>query len=76
MISGQALVNKAREAYEAKWGYIWGTRGQVWTRANQDAATREMTVEYGSRWIGRRVADCSGLYVWAYKQHGEKIWML
>ena len=74
MISGQALVNKVREAYEAKWGYIWGTRGQVWTQAQQDAATRAMTVKYGQKWVGRRVADCSGLIKWAMRELGGDIY--
>ena len=28
---------------------------------------------HGSKWIGRKVADCSGLFRWAFEQHGEKI---
>lgn len=74
MISGQALVNKVREAYEAKWGYIWGTRGQVWTQKQQDNATREMTVKYGQKWVGKRVADCSGLIKWAMRELGGDIY--
>ena len=57
-----------------EWGYIWGKSGQVWTRASQDAATRDMTKRYGAKWIGRKVADCSGLFVWAYKRHGLSIY--
>lgn len=74
MISGQALVNKVRKAYEAKWGYIWGTRGQVWTQKQQDNATREMTVKYGQKWVGKRVADCSGLIKWAMRELGGDIY--
>lgn len=73
MISASDLVQLFERAYAERWGYIWDGRGQIWTQAMQDAATREMTVQYGSKWIGRRVADCSGLFVWAYAQHGEKI---
>lgn len=68
------LVNTAMEAYEAKWGYIWGTSGQKWTQANQDKATRDMTRRYGQKWVGHTVADCSGLFVFAYRQHGKKIY--
>lgn len=32
-----------------------------------------MTVKYGSRWIGKRVTDCSGLLRWALRQLGEDI---
>lgn len=74
MIPIRDLVNTAMQAYEEKWGYIFGKSGQVWTQANQDAATRDMTVKYGQRWVGKRVADCSGLFVWAFKQHGGKIY--
>ena len=73
MIPIRDLVNTAMQAYEEKWGYIWGKSGQVWTQANQDNATRDMTVRYGQRWVGKRVADCSGLFVWAFKEHGGKI---
>lgn len=45
----------------------------MWTQAKQDAATREMTVKYGSRWIGHMVTDCSGLLRWALYQFGETI---
>ena len=74
LIPARELVNTAMTAYIEKWGYIWGKAGQVWTQANQDAATRDMTVKYGQKWVGRKVADCSGLFVWAFKQHGEKIY--
>lgn len=73
-IPAMELVRLIRQPLEEKWGYIWGTRGQVWTQASQNAATRDMTVKYGQKWVGRRVADCSGLFVWAYQQHGVKIY--
>lgn len=74
MVPIRDLVNTAMQAYEEKWGYIWGKSGQVWTQANQDNATRDMTVRYGQKWVGKRVADCSGLFVWAFKQHDLKIY--
>lgn len=74
MIAAGDLINLFRQALAEKWGYIWGEAGDVWSAANQAAAEREMTVKYGSRWVGRRVADCSGLFVWAYGQRGEKIY--
>lgn len=55
------------------WGYIYGTWGKLWTEALQQAATREQTKRYGSRWIGHMVTDCSGLIRWALKQLGEDI---
>lgn len=74
MIPIRDLVNKARIALEEKWGYIWGKSGQVWTQTNQDAATRDMTKRYGQKWVGKRVADCSGLFVFAFRENGGKIY--
>ena len=70
MISTTDLIAKFQFAIDNNWGYIWGTAGSTWTAAKQKAATREMTVKYGSRWIGHTVADCSGLFSWAFKQLG------
>lgn len=28
----------------------------------------EMAAKYGQKWIGKHVADCSGLFAWAFKQ--------
>ena len=72
----QALIEKFREALDDKWGYIWGTAGETWTEAKQKKleettdADREKSREYGSKWIGHKVADCSGLFSWAFKQLG------
>lgn len=74
MIDAGNLIALFRQALDDKWGYIWGTSGQVWTEAKQRAATREMTIQYGRRWIGRCVADCSGMFVWAFKQLGASIY--
>lgn len=71
-VTGEMLAEKARQTLNEGWGYIWGTRGQVWTAAAQRAATREQTVKYGSQWIGKRVCDCSGLVVWAAEELGLK----
>ena len=56
------------------WGYIWGAYGQTWTQKKQDAATREQTVKYGQQWVGHKVTDCSGLFVWAFKQYDQHIY--
>lgn len=74
MIKASDLIRLFQQALDEKWGYIWGTRGQVWTQASQNRATRDMTVRYGQKWVGRRVADCSGLFVWAFKQLGGSIY--
>ena len=74
MIDPADLTALFWQAYNEGWGYIWGGAGQTWTEAKQKAATRPMTVKYGSKWIGKRVADCSGLFVWAFKALGESIY--
>lgn len=74
MIKASSLISSIRQAYDERWGYVWGTRGQVWTQAQQDKATRDMTRRYGQKWVGKRVADCSGLLVWAFKELGGSIY--
>ena len=69
-INPNNLVQLFRQALSEGWGYIYGSSGETWTKAKQDAATREQTVKWGKRWIGKRVTDCSGLFVWAFKQCG------
>ena len=73
MIKASDLIAKFQYALDEKWGYIWGKSGQVWTQRDQANASREMTVKYGAKWIGHVVADCSGLFRWAYKQLGSDI---
>lgn len=58
----------------ARWGYIPGTSGEVWTQEKQDKATDSTVQKHGSQWIGRRVADCSGAFVYACKKHGLAIY--
>jgi len=70
MIQAADLIAKFQYALDQHWGYIYGASGQLWTQAKQDAATREMTVKYGQKWVGHNVADCSGLFTWAFKQLG------
>lgn len=68
------MIAKFQYALDNKWGYIFGRSGQIWTQAAQDAATRPQTISYGQQWVGEHVADCSGLFVWAYKQLGDSIY--
>ena len=73
MIRAADLIEKFQFALDNHWGYIWGKWGQVWTARDQANASREMTVKYGSKWIGHHVADCSGLFRWAFDQLGGMI---
>ena len=76
MISSQSLISLFRQALEEQWGYIWGTAGEQWTAAKQKElekttdGDRAQGRKYGSKWIGHRVADCSGLFTWAFRQLG------
>ena len=76
MITTQELIEKFQQALSEKWGYIWGTAGVQWTAAKQKELEqttdpdREQGRRYGKKWIGHRVADCSGLFSWAFRQLG------
>ena len=73
MVTAEEFIEKAKIPLLDGWGYIYGTWGTQWTAKKQAASTREMTVRYGSKWIGKMVTDCSGLLRWALKQLGENI---
>lgn len=73
-LKASELITLFRQALDEHWGYIWGEAGGIWTQAEQDAATRENTVLYGQRWVGRKAADCSGLFAWAVRTLGASIY--
>jgi hypothetical protein len=64
------LIAKFQYALDNKWGYILGTAGIKWTQAKQDEDTGDTAKAYGKKWIGHYVADCSGLFTWAFKELG------
>lgn len=76
MINASDLVGKFQQALSEQWGYIWGTAGIMWTQARQNQLNkttdddRAMSRKYGAKWIGHYVSDCSGMFVWAFKQYG------
>lgn len=62
------LAAYAIQAWENNWGYVWGTYGNVLTRALFDYKKQQYPDGVGnyadfieSRWLGRRTADCIGL---------------
>lgn len=75
MPTGKEYAALAMGVYNLKpqAGYIWGTSGTTWTKARQDALVAKyksnpakysdykLGAEYGSKWIGHVVYDCSGL---------------
>ncbi|MBR5948689.1 MAG: hypothetical protein IKZ82_08625 [Clostridia bacterium] len=61
------LVMWAKHALAKKWGYVWGTYGQVLTKSELDAKIEQDPEHVGayaefieSHWLGGRTADCSG----------------
>ena len=76
MVKTLKLINKFKQALSEKRGYIWGTAGDNWTAAKQKElekttdSDRAQGRAYGSKWIGHKVADCSGLFSWAFRQLG------
>lgn len=79
MIAVSDLISKFRYALGNNWGYIYGTAGIKWTQEKQSALSSKTSSNYdqakkhGSKWIGHYVADCSGLFAWAFKELGSSI---
>lgn len=79
MINVLLLIALFKQALAEKWGYIWGTAGIMWTQKRQDALNKttadkyKQGRKYGKKWIGRMVADCSGLFRWAFRKLGSDI---
>ena len=62
------LVEWAKQAYAKKWGYVWGTYGEVLTESMLNGKVSQYPDEVGSKeeyirthWLGGRTADCIGL---------------
>ena len=74
MLKVSTLYEECEKMLRDSWGYIWGTAGIRWTQARQDAASDSNAQKYGKKWIGHMVADCSGVMVYIWKQHGMTIY--
>jgi hypothetical protein len=74
MYTNIGLVEHAKMALNEKWGYVWGTIGQVLTEALLQAKIKQYPQnipQYESfiraNWMNRRTADCVNLiksYIW------------
>jgi hypothetical protein len=74
MYTNLGLVEHVKQALSEKWGYVWGTFGQVLTPDLFAAKVRQYPDGVGqyfdfikSHWVGRRTSDCVGLiksYYW------------
>lgn len=79
MVSVKEFIDSVKVPLADGWGYIYGTAGRMWTEQLQKSYSQpghknyEMTERYGAKWIGRMVTDCSGLLLWALRQHGGTI---
>ena len=80
IISAADLVAKFQYALDNKWGYIYGRAGVLWTKKDQEAMNTttsdiyEQARKYGKKWINHYVADCSGLFSWAFNELGSYIY--
>lgn len=62
------LVEWAKQTHAKKWGYVWGTYGEVLTESMLNGKVSQYPDEVGSKeeyirthWLGGRTADCIGL---------------
>lgn len=62
------LAEWAKQAHAKKWGYVWGTYGEVLTESMLNGKVSQYPDEVGGKeeyirthWLGRRTADCIGL---------------
>ena len=75
-MTAEQIIADFRRMLADKWGYIPATSGEIWTAEKQAkaAAGSDMVRKYGAQWIGHHVADCSGAFVYAYRQHSLSIY--
>ena len=73
-IWGTAGVMWTQAKQNQKINYMKSKYGENWQK-NADAKNDiyYMAALYGAKWIGHTVADCSGLFSWAFKQLGGAI---
>ena len=73
-IWGTAGIEWTAAKQKQKVDYMVNKYGKDWQK-NADAKEDNYykAALYGSKWIGHRVADCSGLFAWAFKQLGGSI---
>ena len=74
MLTNTGLVKHSKMALTEKWGYVWGTFGQVLTTRLFNEKMIQYPRELGgykdfivAKWLNKRTADCIGLiksYIW------------
>jgi len=75
MLTNIGLVEYARKALAEKWGYVWGTFGQLLSESLFQQKLQQYPEQVGNfksfirtNWLGRKVTDCVGLikgYYWS-----------
>jgi hypothetical protein len=74
MLNNKGLVEFVKRALNERWGYVYGTYGQVLTvllyeqKLRQFPSIKTYDSFIKSHWIGKRTADCVGLikcYYWS-----------
>lgn len=73
MIKSRDFCTLAQRMLEEQWGYILNAYGQFWTAEDQESTTNDMAKQYGKKWIGRRVIDCSGIGYLIFQLLGQKM---
>ena len=82
MIKAADLIGKFREALDQQYGYIWGKVHEMWSEEKQreyardykDDLQRKASCEHGGKWAGHWVTDCSGIFVWAFRELGGSMY--
>ena len=74
MLTNEGLVLHTKKALAEKWGYVWGTFGQLLTEGLLKQKISQYPEGVGNyesfirnNWLGRRTSDCVGLiksYLW------------
>lgn len=80
MKTSKDLVSYAHKALKERWGYVWGTFGQVLTPKLLAQKLKQYPEEVGkylefieSHWLGKPSADCVGLIKSCLWWDGQKI---
>ena len=81
MIAMKDLIEKFQYALDNHWGYIMYMTHEMWSEQKQRAYVAERkddpdcqaSCEYGGKWAGHWVTDCSGLFKWSFTALGGKI---
>ena len=73
-IYGTAGTKWTQSAQNQKVNYMENKYGSNWKTSSEAKKDKYYySAMYGAKWIGHYVADCSGLFVWAYKKYGLSI---